>query len=483
MIESNDPESLFQNLRGRASQIKHLWSHQADLLRAYYGTCKNESDVAVELPTGSGKTLVWLLIAEWRRQTFNNRVAYLCPTRQLAWQVGSHARDYGIQVCVLVGKQCDYPPKEFSEYQSNRVIAVTTYSSVFNTSPRIDDSQTLILDDAHASENFITNMWSVNISKSKTQNIFLSLVELLRNEMEPGFYANVVNCSDRDPVKSGLVELISSTSIRKYADAIRCLLDEHLKENTSPWYAWNVIKDHLAACNLFISWDSILIRPFIPPTLTHLPFKQASQRVYMSATLGAGGELERITGIKSIKRLPLPAGWDKRGSGRRLFLIPGLAMSNEETTTVVENATRSFDRSLVLVPNQYNSDVSGLINTMTSWGMNIFCAQDIEDNINNFLQQKGAILLLSRYDGIDLPDEACRLLIFGGLPSGTNLQESFLLSRISAFSLLRDRIITRFTQGVGRCTRSDNDYAVVLLIGRRLVDFLLKNENRQMLTP
>ena len=476
-----DPETLFHNLRGRAPEIKHLWSHQADLLRAYHQQCSNVHDVAIELPTGSGKTLVGLLIAEWRRQSLGNRVAYLCPTRQLARQVESQASDYGIQAHVLVGKQSDYPPQEFSEYQSSRAIAVTTYSAIFNSNPRLNDAQTLILDDAHAGENFIANMWSVEISRSVIPSDYFALVELLRGELEPGFYADVIDRSDWDPTKSGLVDLISSTSIRKHVDAIRDLLDENLKEETSPWYAWNVVKDHLEACNLFISWDSILIRPFIPPTLTHIPFKQASQRVYMSATLGAGGELERITGIKSIKRLPLPAGWDKRGSGRRLFLIPELAMSNEEMITVVEKAVRSFDRCLVLVPSKHDPDSSGLINTINKSGINILNAPDIEDSIDPFLSSKKAVLLLSRYDGLDLPDEACRLLVFGGLPSGTNLQEKFLWSKIAAFSLLRDRIITRFTQGVGRCTRSDNDYAVVIVIGRRLVDFLLKNENRQIL--
>jgi superfamily II DNA or RNA helicase len=49
------------------------------------------TDLALELPTGTGKTLVGLLIAEWRRQTGNERVLYLCATRQLAHQVSALA--------------------------------------------------------------------------------------------------------------------------------------------------------------------------------------------------------------------------------------------------------------------------------------------------------------------------------------------------------------------------------------------------------
>lgn len=477
-----DPEALFHNLRGRASHIRHLWSHQADLLRTYHQECLHERDVAVELPTGSGKTLVGLLIAEWRRQSIGHRVAYICPTRQLAQQVGSQARDYGIRAHVLVGKQQDYPAQEFSEYQSSCAIAVTTYSGIFNINPRIEDAQALILDDAHAGENFMVSMWSVEISRSANQDTYHALVNLLSNELNPEFHSDISDC-DWNPTKAGIIELVGGTSIRKHANAIRDLLDEHLEEQTSPWYAWKFVKAHLTACNVFISWDSILIRPFIPPTLTHAPFEKATQRVYMSATLGAGGELERITGVSAIKRLPLPAGWDRRGSGRRLFLIPELTMSSKEMIEVVKDAVQEHNRSLILMPSRHDSEGIGLVDAIEQLKVDILRAADIEDSIDSFVNADNTALLLSRYDGLDLPDEACRLLIFGGLPSGTNLQEKFLWSKIAAFSLLRDRVTTRFSQGVGRCTRSDNDYAVVFVIGRPLVDFLLKKENRRVLNP
>jgi len=478
-----DPETLFHNLRGRAPEIKHLWSHQADLLREYHKNCLNVRDVAIELPTGSGKTLVGLLIGEWRRQALGDRVAYLCPTRQLARQVGAQALDYGIQAHVLIGKQRDYPPKDFSAYQSSHAIAVTTYSAIFNVNPRINDAQTLILDDPHAGENFIVSMWSVEISRSTLSETYHALLDILKNELDSGFYADLVDDSEWDPRKAGLIELIPSASVRRYRDAIRDLLDEHLEEETSPWYAWSVIKDRLVACNFFVSWDSILIRPIIPPTQTHLPFQQAKQRVYMSATLGAGGELERITGIKSITRLPLPAGWDKRGSGRRLFLIPDLALPSEGMIKAVEDAVQTFNRSLILIPSQHDPESRILVSAIKRSEIDILQAPDIEDSIDPFLKKDRTALVLSRYDGLDLPDEACRLLVIAGLPSGTNLQEKFLWSRIAAYSILRDRVITRFTQGVGRCTRSDNDYAVVFVVGRRLVDFLLKNDNRRLLNP
>ena len=63
-----DPESLFGELPRTAEGVGALWSHQADQLRDYARDHVDSADVALELPTGSGKTLVGLLIADWRRR-------------------------------------------------------------------------------------------------------------------------------------------------------------------------------------------------------------------------------------------------------------------------------------------------------------------------------------------------------------------------------------------------------------------------------
>ena len=61
-------------------------------------------------------------------------------------------------------------------------------------------------------------------------------------------------------------------------------------------FTWPLLRDHLQACQIYLASREILIRPLVPPTWTHAPFEGAKQRIYMSATLGAGGDLERLTG-------------------------------------------------------------------------------------------------------------------------------------------------------------------------------------------
>ena len=85
----DDPEALFRDLRKKT--VPGLLSHQADVLRSYLAVHPTYPDIALQLPTGSGKTLVGLLIAEWRRRKYGERVVYLCPTRQLVNQVAQQA--------------------------------------------------------------------------------------------------------------------------------------------------------------------------------------------------------------------------------------------------------------------------------------------------------------------------------------------------------------------------------------------------------
>jgi len=474
-----DPEALFRDLKGRSSAIRHLWSHQADVLRIWFDKHLRSPDVAFELPTGTGKTLIGLLVGEFRRRAFDERVVYLAPNRMLAKQVGAQASQYGIPAHVLVGPQEQYPEADFDAYQMNSAIAITTYSGLFNSNPRIRDPHVIVLDDAHAGEGFIASMWSVELTRWSHGDLLKAIFELFTPDLPPWFVDLLRRAESPAEIR---VELLPGPYFRSKLSALRDLLNSHLSKRESAWYGWRSLEAHLHACNLFLSVHSILFRPIIPPTHTHPPFASARQRLYMSATLGEGGELERITGVRSIGRIPVPQGWEKQGSGRRLFLLPTLSLADNRAEAVAIDACRVADRALALVPNTLA--VEDLVKVMSARGFSIFSATDIEDSLAPFSTAHQAVLVLAnRYDGIDLPDEDCRLLLLYGLPAGTHLQEYFLLSRLAAVSLLRDRMVTRLTQAVGRCTRSDTDYAAVILVDRQLVSFALKSETRAILHP
>jgi Rad3-related DNA helicase len=188
----------------------------------------------------------------------------------------------------------------------------------------------------------------------------------------------------------------------------------------------------------------------------------------MSATLGEGGELERVSGVEKIVRLSVPEGWDKQAIGRRLFLFPERCLDEEPALNLAIDMMRKTPRSLVLVPNEHTAtEFKDKIPKET--GYEIFDAVQIEQSKQPFvLAAKAVAVVANRYDGIDLAGDECRLLIVKGLQRATNLQEKFLVTRMPASILFNDRILTRIVQAVGRCTRAANDYAAVIVPWRRI---------------
>jgi len=481
------PEALFQDLRLR--RIQGLLAHQADILREYIDNGAKVGDVAFQLPTGSGKTLVGLLIGEWRRIQNNERVVYLCPTKQLVHQVAAQARDkYGLEVHEFTGPKTAYPSNAKSAYINAEAIAITSYSSLFNTNPFFNDPQVIVLDDAHAAESYVADNWSLQIDRFEHETLFTGLAAILQ-AVVPATDAQRLNSKVTSTVDKPWVQKLPTPTFFKLIPEIASLIDAHTpSEPRQPppkfAYPWKFLRDHLHACHLYISAQEILIRPLIVPTDTHTPFSGARQRIYMSATLGQGGELERITGRKQIKRLEGRLKWDRQTIGRRFFMFPGRSLDAEQTQQVILDMIRQAGRALVLVPDEISArQVRGLIQKDNA-DCQTFVAREIEQSKDAFLAQaSAAAVIANRYDGIDFPEDECRLLVVDGVPQATNLQEQFIITRMGAVALLHDRILTRMNQAFGRCTRSATDYAAVVIWGDKLLDYLQNREHRERLHP
>lgn len=476
----DNPEALLRDLRKRT--IPGLLSHQADVIRQYVDKFQDSDDVAFQLPTGSGKTLVGLLIAEWLRRKHGHRVVYLCPTKQLANQVADQAEKYGIDLKTFVGQQKNYDPKHKTSWQSADCIGITTYGGLFNSNPFFADPHIIVLDDAHAAENYVASHWSIEIQgwKEEHKSLFAAVVGCLRPLLVSADRSKLDDSSNDDA--SRWVDLIPIVKLYPHLAEFRAVMDEHVGSSDLR-YRWPLIRDSLEGCLFYCSARSVLIRPLVPPTSSHAPFANAVQRIYMSATLGAGGDLERVTGRRRIDRVPVPAGWDKQGTGRRFFVFPQAAIEEEQAADCVHKIIRASGRSLYLVPDDRRASLVSK-SLSESIGIKTVNAKEIEDSKVPFVSERNAVAVVAnRYDGIDFVDDECRNLIIDGLPKGANLQERFLTSRLGAWALLDDRVLTRVVQGFGRCTRSATDYSLVVVLGDDLQRYLLKKEKRAFMHP
>ncbi|HEX4338277.1 MAG TPA: DEAD/DEAH box helicase [Polyangiaceae bacterium] len=456
---------------------KNLWGIQERVLDGYWPEAKDKKNVALELPTGSGKTLVGLLIGEFHRRVSGSRIAFLCPTRQLAYQTAERASLYGVPAVCLVGSKEEYDPAALNSYKRAKAIAVTTYSGVFNIKPAIDDAQIILCDDAHAGETYVSDQWSLKIDHKAHMALFLALL---------AFFGDAVNAGVRHSVGNGSVADVDLVPMPKYADRLadlRKLFDQHCfkGKDADLKFRWIGLKDHLHACSIFVSPVSILVRPLIPPTDEHAPFANANQRIFMSATLGDDGDLQRMYGIRKIHRVQ-DQDANEGNTGRRFILFPHL-MKDEAVDEVHKKVVES-GRCLFIVSGGQKQTLF-----VNKWlkrrQIKTLYAGDVEESLEPFVSSNvpTALVLTNRYDGIDLPGEQCRRMLLYGAPSSQNLQEMFLRNRLKAYAVMRNRMRVRITQAVGRCTRDRNDFALVLCEGKDLGGWCSNTTNTQGLHP
>ncbi len=481
--EYSDIESLFRDLN--TSGIQSLYSHQADILRHYQENAIDKGNVAIELPTGSGKTLVGLLIAEFRRRKFKEKILYLCPTRQLVNQVVELSnKNYGIKSIAFTGSHRSYSDIDKFSFNNGDAIAVSTYSSLFNTNPWFDEPDLVVLDDAHTSENYIASCWSLSIPRYKYEELYRAIIDTLKPNLSHSIYGRLTN-DEADYFDKNIVEKFPSIKLFERRKELFDILTTYLNDDKDLKYSWFMIKDHLESCQFYYSWREILIRPFIPPSLDNSQFKYAKQRIFMSATLGQGGDLERITGIKSFYKIPIPSGWDKQGMGRRFFMFPNLSLDSDDTDDLMSELLNRNNRTVILVSS--DDQVSNFREELSTHHPEIefFTAYDIEKSKTDFINSdKAAIVLANRFDGIDFAGDQSRMLFLVGIPYASNLQEKFLQSRMNASIIFYDRNRTRLIQAIGRCTRSPKDYSAICVLGDKdLSEWLVLEKKNKYLHP
>jgi hypothetical protein len=417
-----------------------------------------------------------------------DRVAYLCPTKQLARQTAKKLTEYGIPNVLLINRVADWNPLDRGRYSAGDAIAVSVYSHVFNTNPALGNAQLLLLDDAHAAESYVASPWSLEISRTDEESAYLDVLSLIADALHPLIYAQMATTSPEGRFRQD-VYLASPIAVAEVAVALEAALStasatQRISKDAR--YALRLLLGHLDQCLIYVSYGRLLIRPLIAPTMSHPAFDGPARRVYMSATLGAGGELERTFGRRRISRIPIPKGWEKQGTGRRLFSFPELTLEMSEKPKLLKSwvagVIGGFDRSLVLAPDKSTADE--FANGWLPDGTTVLRAGDVEDDLTVFTASRSTALVLNnRYDGIDLPDDACRLVVLAGLPARGDLQERFLYGTLGAMEVLQERIRARIVQGAGRATRNSRDFATVLVLGADLISYVIRKDVQAAMQP
>jgi hypothetical protein len=90
-----------------------------------------------------------------------------------------------------------------------------------------------------------------------------------------------------------------------------------------------------------------------------------------------------------------------------------------------------------------------------------------------------ALVIVNRYDGIDLPDETCRILVFDSKPYSESLAHRYEEQCRPNSEITATRLARTIEQGLGRSVRGQKDYCVIILTGTELIKTVRSKASRK----
>lgn len=465
--KESDPEKIFESLTLRGT-VENLWSPQASALKEWHRQ-RTSQDVVIDMNTGGGKTLVGLLIAQSLVNETDKKVLFVCPTKQLIEQAAGKAAECGIEVATYMNGAWDQ--REVSE--ESRGPCLTNYAAVFNGKSIFEreDLGGVVFDDAHVAGSTIRSLFTLSFDKGS--NVYKEVVQ----RIQPYFEANRQGQTLKDAAVEGdprCLLFVPMFEVRRLAPMLsKLMLDNGVENDKKTLFAWEHLKDHLDRCVILISGSRVEIAPAALPLHRLRCLSGEARRVYLTATLPSSSEFVKTFGSFSPVRIS-PKG--KSGEAQRLIVFPeGRKDADHRTSTkeLIES-----HKTCIIVPSTRASsewtDVASLFDGDTG-----------QAGIQKFADATGEekLILAARYDGIDLPGDACRILVLDGLPKGSHLLTRFLDESLQVASFRASRAAIRMVQAVGRIFRSNTDHGAVVMCGVEVQGWARSPDNQRYLPP
>lgn len=474
-----DPIEIYNTL-DRASATGPLRPVQANVLTNWHNNYRDNKDLILKLHTGAGKTLIGLLMAMSYLNSNNGPAIYVCPNIYLMQQACADALKFGIPFCVI---QSDNEiPNDFVQGKSvliTYVQKVFNGLSIFGTGNRSTNVGCIILDDSHACIDSMLGSCTIKImSDSPAYNQIFGLVESHLKEQGNGTLQDLVSA------RTNAMMPIPYWCWQSKIDEITQIISRN-SEDKNIKFAWPIIKDQLVDCQAYISCSKIEISPTCMPIQQYGIFNKAKHRILMSATTQEDSFFIKGLGL-SVDAVASPLTDETyRWSGEKMILIPDAiceSVNGDMLLRSIMSVSHEFGIA-VLTPSfekcKKYVDLGAILANDPNAQKNMY--QTLQEFLKNHKNQ--TIAFANRYDGIDLPDDTCRILIVDSVPYYDSLADRYEEQCRSESEIIRIKTVQKIEQGLGRSVRGEKDYSVVLVVGSDLIKYLRSVTNQELFSP
>ena len=470
------PIEIYETL-DRKNIAGPLRSAQISVLNDWFNNRRDEKDLIIKLHTGEGKTLIGLLILLSNLNAYGKPCLYLCPDNNLVNQTCTEAIKFGIPYCTI-GTDREIP----NDFSNGKKILITNINKLFNGKSKFGlqnnyaEINSIILDDSHACIDSIRSSFTITIKNDHQLYTKLrSLFEIDIREQGEGSYLEL-----KDGNLGTLLPIPYWAWNDKKTEVLE-LLSEY-KDEDSLSFVWPLVKNKIDNCQAFISGGVIEISPYFLPIHQFGSFNNAGHRILMSATTQDDSFFIKGLGF-SAKTVQMPLINElQKWSGEKMILIPSLMHDDLNrislTNTIAKWRTKSYG-IVALVPSYRVAE------DYRAHGSIVAKKEDIDQIISDL--KKGIfnspIILANRYDGIDLPDEACGILVLDGLPFFQSLTDQYEEECRLQSEVINIKYAQKIEQGLGRAVRGEKDYCVIILIGSKLIHFIKGSKTSKFFSP
>jgi hypothetical protein len=467
-----NPREIFNLLADKDERYKYPRDVQSQVWDRWMGR-RAERDLVVKMNTGGGKTVVGLVMLKSSLNEGVGPAVYVAPDKYLVRQVLREAADLGIRATT------DHQGPDF--LQGKAILVTNIYHlvnglSVFGTTDtgvKIPIGA-LLIDDAHAC--LATTETQFTLAVKADHPLYAAMLQIFRPALYDQNDAKLLELEDG----AGEIEMLvpfwawegQSQLVAKALTVYRN--DDAVKFN------WPLIKNHLGQCRCTFSGKRMEISPKCPPIEAIPSFGEAKRRIFLTATLADDSVLVSDFNARPQTVINHITPNVANDIGDRMILVPqeiDPGLTDVDLKTYLKKKSAAYN-TVVIVPSDYRlgfwKDVADL--TVT--------AENLGEAVEKLKQHHvGLVVMVNKYDGIDLPGNACRILVLDGLPQSRRLYERVETTQLAGSEHIISRQIQRIEQGMGRGIRGNDDHCAVILMGPSLIKTMFLIGAKQRFSP
>lgn len=436
-----EPRKIFTTLP-RKARFKRPSDEQADVLDGWFRV-RNRANNTIKMNTGAGKTVVGLLVLQSSMNENIFPAVYVSPDNFLLSQVVNEAGDLGVKITTNENDPEFLSGKAILVINIWKLINGFSVFGVGNQGIRIPIGA-IVIDDAHACLSTVAEQFKLRLSSSHP--LYQGLLALFRDDLRRQSTTGLLDLEAGDPQA---IMAVPYWAWKDRRDDVAALIHAHRTDDDVK-FPWRLLSDVLDLCQCVFGGRELEIAPRFLPIDVIPAFPRARRRVYMTATLADDGILvshfqanpdEIIDPIR-----PRGAG----DIGDRMILAPqeiNPSITTDEMKALAASIASTRNVAVIVPSNKRAEYWRGVANQ-------ILDRANIGVGVDRMKAgHVGLTVVITKYDGIDLPGAACELLVIDGLPEVYGLAERIEMAILEGTESQLLRQIQKLEQGMGRGVR------------------------------